>query len=198
MTKCSVSNCNCDADRRGMCRAHYDKMRRYGNPFAGRNRTTPNGAPLSWIIENAKKQHTDDCVLWPFAKSKKGYGCLVIYEGQQRSPHNIMCRLAHGPPPEGRECALHSCHNPPCVNPRHLRWGSHQENNQDRVLAGRSACGERHLSAKFDECAVRLIMLSKLTADELAQFFRVNKSTIARIKNGKNWKHLRKENRNGV
>lgn len=198
MSKCSLEGCEHSAYRRGMCYSHYYRTKQYGDPLAGRKCRSPNGAPLAWLIERSQEQHSQECLLWPFARNNKGYGCLVIHEGQQRGPHNIMCRLVHGEPPEGQQCTLHSCHNPQCVNPRHLRWGSHQENNQDRVLAGRSTCGERHLSAKFDECAVRLITLSKLPADELAQFFRVNKSTIARIKNGKNWKHLRKENQNGV
>ena len=36
---------------------------------------------------------------------------------------------------------LHSCNNPPCCNPKHLRTGTCFDNIQDKVLAGNSGKG---------------------------------------------------------
>lgn len=35
----------------------------------------------------------------------------------------------------------HTCDNPACMNPLHLKIGTHYDNVRDRVKRGRSACG---------------------------------------------------------
>ncbi len=37
---------------------------------------------------------------------------------------------------------MHTCDNPNCINPNHLKKGSHNDNVQDRVNKNRSAVGE--------------------------------------------------------
>jgi hypothetical protein len=49
--------------------------------------------------------------------------------------HQIACAYKHGIV-DGM-FALHSCDNPPCCNPKHLRWGTQQENVQDIFKRGR-------------------------------------------------------------
>ena len=51
--------------------------------------------------------------------------------------HRMACYLAHGPVPEGRALALHTCHRPSCLNPRHLYWGSASHNQLDAYLEER-------------------------------------------------------------
>lgn len=84
----------------------------------------------------------DEC--WPWialAKLETGYGVLNIWveEGKRRNvvASRISCFLAHGAPQNPWEHALHSCDNPPCCNPNHLRWGTRKDNMQDAVKRGR-------------------------------------------------------------
>lgn len=77
---------------------------------------------------------------WPWiAKSKLdyGYGVLNIWveENKRRNvpASRISCFLAHGEPPHPSAKSLHSCDNPPCCNPNHLRWGTQKENVADAI-----------------------------------------------------------------
>jgi hypothetical protein len=53
--------------------------------------------------------------------------------------HRYVLTLTAGPPPFPRAVAAHAplvCHNPACVNPRHLRWASQAENAADMKIDG--------------------------------------------------------------
>jgi hypothetical protein len=48
--------------------------------------------------------------------------------------HRMACFLAHGPHPQGRPLALHTCHRKNCLNPGHLYWGAASHNQLDAYL----------------------------------------------------------------
>jgi hypothetical protein len=76
---------------------------------------------------------------WEFSGNRhvQGYG-VIRHEGRSRRAHRVAYELAHGPIPE-RMVVMHSCDNPPCINPEHLSVGTVAENNRDRQNKGRSA-----------------------------------------------------------
>lgn len=108
--------------------------------------------------------------MWTGTKSKAGYG-VVSWLGRPRYTHRVALSLAVGEP-STRLNALHSCDNPPCCNPAHLRWGTQRDNAMDCVARGRArratgdasgarlypetrARGERHGSRTKPEAVLR-------------------------------------------
>ena len=78
---------------------------------------------------------TNHCWLWIGSKHGKGYGHFR-YKGKVEKAHRFSYMLYNGHIEEGL-CILHSCDFPSCVNPEHLRVGTHLENAHDRDRKGR-------------------------------------------------------------
>jgi hypothetical protein len=125
---CSVGGCNKRAEKRGLCGAHYFRWRMHGDALAGRS---PNGEREAFLT-SFQPPETDDCILWPFGDCGHGYGSQV---GELGYPHQFVCSKFHGPAPTEHEVA-HGCGNRKCINPKHLRWALHVENEADKFIHG--------------------------------------------------------------
>lgn len=75
------------------------------------------------------------CWEWLGRRNKQGYGLFKVGSQHFRA-HRYAYQLAHGEIPDGK-MILHSCDNPPCCNPDHLRPGTALENANDVALRGR-------------------------------------------------------------
>lgn len=64
------------------------------------------------------------------------YGRMGVGGNRSDYAHRVSYRLHHGDIPSGSH-VLHSCDNPPCVNPAHLRVGTRSENVAEAVSKGR-------------------------------------------------------------
>lgn len=85
---------------------------------------------------------------------------------------------------------MHTCDNPPCVHPAHLRLGTHADNVADKVAKCRQARGERIGAARLTEADVFVIRArlgSGETQVSIAEDYDVSRSTIAAIKTRRNW-----------
>ncbi|MDW9644463.1 hypothetical protein GOB48_22105 [Sinorhizobium meliloti] len=149
------------------------------------------GAPLKFIREVALPYQGDDCLLWPFAKSGRGYGALWI-DGKQVRAHRHVCLAVHGDAPSDKHEAAHSCGNLGCVNPRHLSWKTASGNQMDRVDHDTHIRGERNHFVKLTESQVSEIIRIRGTKSqrEIAADFGVSQSAVAMIHSGKTWKWL--------
>jgi len=78
-----------------------------------------------------------DCVKWIGAKNRKGYGRTYDSKKRPAPAHRVAWEIKNGPFPEGM-LALHSCDKPDCVNPDHIRPGTHKDNMKDREERGRT------------------------------------------------------------
>lgn len=186
--ECLVENCGRAVLSRGMCRAHYNRWARHGDPSIGGDLRAGNGAAYAWLVAQAYEA-TDDCVLWPFRRDKQGRGKIEI-EGKQVIASRYMCRLVHGEPPTPKHHAAHSCGKGDwgCVNPRHLRWATPKENSADQKTHGTRMKGERYGRAKLTDTQAAEILSMKGTGAKqqaLADRFGVHQSTISDIWSGK-------------
>lgn len=76
----------------------------------------------------------DDCHLWLGGINGGGYGVLSV-GGHFVLAHRLAHALATGD--ATTPVVMHKCDNPTCVNPAHLKSGTHLENVQDMRAKGR-------------------------------------------------------------
>ena len=154
-------------------------------------------ADVFWMYVQ-QETHPDECWGWSgyTEKHRMGYGRFKFNFHQYRA-HRFSYELHHGPIPDGL-MVLHSCHNPQCTNPRHLRTGTAFDNVQDAIAAGRNAKGDlvaqkgsQHWKAKLTEADVKYILAHPEAPRKLlAQQFGVTYHTIANIRSKRQWKHV--------
>lgn len=84
--------------------------------------------------EKVHKLSDDSCWEW---KNEKvgGYGRIRV-NGRKESANRVSWLLHVGKIPKGLH-VLHTCDNPPCVNPRHLWLGTVKDNMLDASRKGR-------------------------------------------------------------
>lgn len=144
------------------------------------------------------KRGPDECWPWTAHKRWDGYGRFT-FQGKAAWAHRFSYELHYGPIPTTM-CVLHSCDNPECSNPKHLRLGTRAENTAEMIAKGRfnaAQIGTKNLHAKLTDDQVREIRaayrrpsFSVSNADELAAKYGVHHNTITQIVSGRRWRHL--------
>lgn len=143
------------------------------------------GLPLETRLMK-RVQKTDGCWLWTGCLDQLGYGRIRI-GGRSDRAHRVSYRLFVDPTVNLSAAILHSCDNPPCVNPGHLRAGTQADNALDRETRNRGK------TRKLTPEQVLLIrtQLDRKTNLQLATEYGVHRSTIERIRKGVKWRWLR-------
>lgn len=77
-----------------------------------------------------------ECFEWNGKRTRSGYGRIMINR-KETYTHRAMIVAKTGNEIPDKMCVMHSCDNPPCVNPDHLRIGTYKENSQDMIKKGR-------------------------------------------------------------
>lgn len=81
-------------------------------------------------------QIAGDCWEFTGTRSDDGYGS-IRHNGRMEKAHRVAYQLTHGSVPADLK-VMHSCDNPPCINPAHLAIGTVADNNRDRHVKGRT------------------------------------------------------------
>lgn len=122
-----------------------------------------------------------------------GYGAFRA-GGKLVRAHRVSYELNVGPIPDGA-LMLHSCDNPVCINPRHLRPGTYSENLQDCISRGRAnrARGERAPRARLtaDQVVqIRALWAAGARLRPLGRQFGVRAGSIKALVTRKTWRHV--------
>lgn len=190
MKTCSVARCERAHIARGYCTAHYSRFREHGDPLGWKPLRMNN---VHETFLSLASLETDDCVIWPRSRSSSGYG-RFRRDGVEFQAHVEALTLRAGPRPTGVHVAAHGpCHNPACINYRHLRWATPRENQADRFRDGTAGIGSSNPQAKLTESKVleiRSLLAGGQSQAEIGRTFGVSQSQIWAIKSGRAWKHV--------
>ena len=135
---------------------------------------------------------------WPWRAAKLwGYGAFGIMLPVQKQmicrAHRVMWRIVYGPIPP-RQCVLHSCDNPRCVNPSHLFLGLPKDNVQDRDRKARNVKGSKHGAARLTEndvfCIRGTYKRGEVSQQQLADNYKVTRAAISLVIRHRTWKHI--------
>jgi hypothetical protein len=95
------------------------------------------------FLSKVRKPAGEGCWVWTAAKTRsrvknssvKPYG-VFRYEGVPQSAHRASYKLFNGAIPPGMN-VMHTCDEPTCVNPEHLKLGYQLENMADKIRKDR-------------------------------------------------------------
>lgn len=193
MGTCSIDGCDRTHMARGWCGYHYQRWFRHGDPETTINQ--PRGLPLEegfrWNIRG-EPPADGSCWEWPGRRRKDGYGLLANKGRTVHAHHASLMVFKSMEVPDGME-VLHTCDNPPCVNPEHLLVGTHEENMKDSAKKGRQAGGSRNGRAMLTEADVLEMRVRRGNGESvssLALEFGVRDSTASVAIRGITWRGI--------
>ena len=96
---------------------------------------------LQKLWQNIRIGTFDECFIWLKNTDIDGYGRITLKRKSYRVTRVIYKAMWNIDP--GVLMVLHSCDNPICCNPLHLRLGTAADNAKDRDLRNRTAKGSR-------------------------------------------------------
>lgn len=154
------------------------------------------------FMAKVSPESNSGCWLWKGAISSTGYGHCVV-DGRLVKVHRLAYELFKGPIKllNGSDCrgtcVIHSCDNPICVNPDHLRLGTHRDNMDDKRERNRFVSnplyGEDHQNAKLKAAEVVVIRRRAAIGDshcQMAKEYGVTQATVRDAVVRRTWKWL--------
>lgn len=136
-----------------------------------------------------------ECWLWTKGRISSGYGEFCTNRGTYYA-HRVSYALAKGDP--GKLFVMHSCDNPPCVNPDHLSIGTCRDNSFDAWDKGRLPhppimLGEKNPWSKITEAQVREIRTLReggMILRLIAERYGLSIATTQKIATRQAWTHV--------
>ena len=158
---------------------------------------------------NRKSFFNDDgCQIYTGSVDRCGYGKVSICD-RRLGAHKVMYILTKGDYDQEKYEMMHSCHNPSCINPDHLSFGTHKQNidavisrgilfgsdggnriKDKSVLIGSGSCGYRVCAESDSIC---LLFRTTLDANDAG----FNSGGVSRavysgsIYKGYKWKYIK-------
>ena len=139
-----------------------------------------------------KVNKTDTCWLWTGMTTSTGRGKLKLYGIEHTAPR-VIYALHYSLDP-GNFYVLHTCDDPLCVNPEHLRLGTAQDNTNDMVAKGHFVASKGNTKIKPDSKEEKLLLDETIPVNEVAKLLGITRRTIWKRRRdaGLNTDHRRK------
>ena len=154
------------------------------------------------FLEKVSPEPNSGCWLWDGAINAAGYGSFML-DGKPQKAHRVAYELFKGPivPLDGADCrgtcVIHSCDVPICVNPDHLRLGTHLDNMDDKRARDRFVSnplfGEKHQNSKLKAAQIPTIRARHAageTQHKIARDHGVTQATIRDVVIRRTWAHI--------
>jgi len=194
MNKCVVEGCNKDKRHSKLyCAMHYKRLKSTGTTDKG---IKARGPLEERFWKKVAKKSDNECWLWTGAKSTKQYGFIGAggRDGKMLLAHRVSYQLQNNDL-QDTDYVLHSCDNPSCVNPNHLRRGTCSENIKEACDKGRKIppifFGEDNSRSKLTIEKVRFIRANpQLGHKEIADMFGLSPNCIRGVRIGRTWKDV--------
>lgn len=134
-TRCDVDGCERAVYARGICEAHYQRLKKLGDVQAHKPlRKLPTRDERSDIVGRILAKCTTSpetgCIEWHGFTLESGYG-TISWNSRERVVHRAMWTATVGPIPTDDDWTLdHLCLNRRCVNTEHLEVVTRTENSR--------------------------------------------------------------------
>lgn len=134
------------------------------------------------------------CWRWHGPMNESGYG-RFYYQGKNWKAHRVAYELMVGPIPPSDYSVhgtmiLHTCDNPKCVNPLHLKLGDANSNMQDAKAKGRLHGNGRSKLDPEKVRRIRALLSAGETTKTIAAEFGVHNTLVSQIRKGKVWRSV--------
>jgi hypothetical protein len=176
-----------------MCRKQYRRIKAHGPPSGGKY-SQASLEERFW--RQVDKKSGDECWTWLGFKERRGYGKISKGDGSAKYhlAHRASYIINKGEIPEGLY-VLHSCDNPSCVNPNHLRVGTGSENIKEAYDKGRKQnpvlFGEENPKSKLTIEQVKFIKSNpQLGHKAIADMYGLSPNCIRGVRIGRTWKSV--------
>jgi hypothetical protein len=137
----------------------------------------------------------EECWPWVGWRNHSGHGRFEVAGAKLLASHLALILTGKPRPCAPRDNALHgdTCTTADCVNPAHLRWGTHKQNSADRERLGRRipARGEQSGMSKLTEAQVRYARARvDISQRKMAAELGVTQPLIGAIRRREIWTHV--------
>ena len=150
MRVCTIEGCEGEFYARDWCGKHYKRWLKFGDPEhpVKEYLKTPEERWERWT------EWQGDCLIWTGHKDTAGYGMISV-NGRMMGAHRYAWLRTKGEIPEGKFIDHKECYNPACVNVKHLRESTVQQNNFNRS-GGYGKSGHRNVYWNYNGWVVRV------------------------------------------
>lgn len=138
---------------------------------------------------------SDDTTCWPwvgYSKGGYGYSQAKLREHNTCLAHRRVYQLLNNKILPRDTVIMHTCDNPICCNPNHLREATQFDNIRDRTIKNRShrPIGITNKNSKLTDQAVVNIRADTRRLADIQKEYGIGESALLSILKGDTWKHI--------